>query len=270
MAMDNARLYHEAETARREAVAAVERAEIADRAKTDFLATMSHELRTPLNAIAGYAELLELGMRGPISEQQHEAIKRIRRSEQHLLGIVNDILMFAKTETGRIPLTLEDTAVATVLESVRFLIHPMLIANDVRFVQEGCERNLAVVADYDRLNQILLNILSNAVKFSRRGGEVRVKCEVVEHLVAIHVEDDAHGIAEDKLEQIFEPFVQLSSGLTRTAEGSGLGLSISRELARLMGGDVTVESTLGKGSVFTVTLPVSTPAAPVLESAASR
>jgi signal transduction histidine kinase len=270
MAMDNARLYHEAETARREAVAAVERAEIADRAKTDFLATMSHELRTPLNAIAGYAELLELGMRGPISEQQHEAIKRIRRSEQHLLGIVNDILMFAKTETGRIPLTLEDTAVATVLESVRFLIHPMLIANDVRFVQEGCERNLAVVADYDRLNQILLNILSNAVKFSRRGGEVRVKCEVVEHLVAIHVEDDAHGIAEDKLEQIFEPFVQLSSGLTRTAEGSGLGLSISRELARLMGGDVTVESTLGKGSVFTVTLPISTPAAPVLESAASR
>jgi len=270
MAMDNAKLYQEAERARKEAVDAVERAAIADRAKTDFLATMSHELRTPLNAIAGYAELLELGMRGPISEQQHEAIKRIRRSEQHLLGIVNDILMFAKTETGRIPLQLEDTAVATVLESVRFLIHPMLVASEVRFVQEDCERHLAVVADYDRLNQILLNLLSNAVKFSPRGGEVRVKCEVADHLVAISVEDDGHGIAEDKLEEIFEPFVQLSSGLTRTAEGSGLGLSISRELARLMGGDVTVESTPGQGSTFTLTLPMSTPTAPVLESTSSR
>ena len=129
MAMDNARLYQEAERARQEAVEAVARAAIADRAKTDFLATMSHELRTPLNAIAGYAELLELGMRGPITEQQREAISRIRRSEQHLLGIVNDILMFAKTETGRIPLKLEDTPVAVVLESVRFLMHPMLEAH---------------------------------------------------------------------------------------------------------------------------------------------
>jgi signal transduction histidine kinase len=270
MAMDNARLYQEAESARMEAVDAVARAAVADRAKTDFLATMSHELRTPLNAIAGYAELLELGMRGPISEQQREAIKRIRRSEQHLLGIVNDILMFAKTETGRIPIQLENTSLSTVLESVRFLIHPMLAANDVQFVQEGCDTPLAVVADYDRLNQILLNLLSNAVKFSPRGGEVRVKCEVIEHLVAIHVEDDGHGIAEDKLEAIFEPFVQLSSGLTRTAEGSGLGLSISRELARLMGGDVTVESTLGKGSTFTLTLPMSLPTSPVLESTVSR
>lgn len=269
MAMDNACLYQDAERARQEAVDAVARAAIADRAKTDFLATMSHELRTPLNAIAGYAELLELGMRGPISEQQREAIKRIRRSEQHLLGIVNDILMFAKTETGRIPLQLSDTSIATVLESVRFLIHPMLVEHDVRFVQEQCDWEIAVVADYDRLNQILLNLLSNAVKFSPRGGEVRVRCEVIEHLVAIHVVDKGHGIAEDKLEEIFEPFVQLSSGLTRTAEGSGLGLSISRELARLMGGDVTVESTPGMGSTFTLTLPMSTPTAAVLESPAT-
>jgi signal transduction histidine kinase len=270
MAMDNARLYQEAEAARKDAEDAVARATLADRAKTDFLATMSHELRTPLNAIAGYAELLELGMRGPINEQQREAIKRIRRSEQHLLGIVNDILMFAKTETGRLPLQLENISVPLVLESVRFLIHPMLTAHDVRFSQSDCDTQLAVFADYDRLNQILLNLLSNAVKFSRRGGEVRLACEVVEHLVAIHVEDEGHGIAEDKLEDIFEPFVQLSSGLTRTAEGSGLGLSISRELARLMGGDVTVESALGKGSTFTLMLPMSTPTAPVLESTVSR
>jgi signal transduction histidine kinase len=115
-----------------------------------------------------------------------------------------------------------------------------------------------------------MNLLSNAVKFSSKGGEVRVRCEIQDHLVAIHVEDDGHGIAEEKHEEIFEPFVQLSSGLTRTAEGSGLGLSISRELARLMGGDVTVESTPGKGSVFTLTLPISTPTAMVLEAESFR
>ena len=265
MAMDNARLFQEAQQAKEEAVAAVARAALADRAKTDFLATMSHELRTPLNAIAGYAELLELGMRGPISEQQREAITRIRRSEQHLLGIVNDILMFAKTETGRLPLKLENTTVASALASVRFLIEPLLSASEIKFTEQECSDELAVVADRDRLNQILVNLLSNAVKFSPRGGEVRVRCAVKEHLVAINVEDDGHGIAADKLEEIFEPFVQLSSGLTRTAEGSGLGLSISRELARLMGGDVTVVSELGKGSTFTLTLPVSAPVAPVLE-----
>jgi signal transduction histidine kinase len=270
MAMDNARLYQEAEHARADAEAAATRAAIADRTKTDFLATMSHELRTPLNAIAGYAELLELGMRGPITEQQREAIKRIRRSEHHLLGIVNDILMFAKTETGRLPLQLQITSVSAALEMVRFLIAPLLETNSVRFVQSGCDMELSVVADHDRLTQILVNLFSNAVKFSPRGGEVRVRCESVEHLVAITIEDDGHGIAEDKLEEIFEPFVQLSSGLTRTAEGSGLGLSISRELARLMGGDVTVESTLGKGSAFTLTLPMSAPTAPVMESLPTR
>ena len=265
VAMDNARLYKEAHEAKEEAIAAVARAAVADRAKTDFLATMSHELRTPLNAIAGYAELLELGMRGPITEQQREAIARIRRSQQHLLGIVNDILMFAKTETGRIPLTPEPIAVESALESLRFLVQPMLTEHGIRFRQLDCDGDLYVVADSDRLNQILVNLMSNAIKFSPRDGEVRIRCEKIEHLAAIHVEDDGHGIAEDKLEEIFEPFVQLSSGLTRTAEGSGLGLAISRELARLMGGDVTVESTLGKGSTFTLTLPMSAPGAVLQE-----
>ena len=265
MAMDNAWLYKEAHDAKEEADAAVARAAVADRAKTDFLATMSHELRTPLNAIAGYAELLELGMRGPITEQQREAIARIRRSQQHLLGIVNDILMFAKTETGRIPLTPEAIAVESALESLRFLIQPMLTEHDIRFRQLDCDGDLQVTADRDRLNQILVNLLSNAIKFSPKGGEVRIRCEKIDHLAAIHVEDDGHGIAEDKLEDIFEPFVQLSSGLTRTAEGSGLGLAISRELARLMGGDVTVESTVGKGSTFTLTLPMSAPGAVLQE-----
>ena len=262
MGMDNARLYHEAESAREEAVAAVARASLADRAKTDFLATMSHELRTPLNAIAGYAELLELGMRGPVTDQQREAISRIRKSEQHLLGIVNDILMFAKTETGRIPLHLEDTPVGHAIDAVVFLVQPMLDAKEIKFSHEESEIDLSIIADRDRLNQILVNLLSNAAKFSPRGGAVTVRSESQEHLVAIHVSDQGRGIQEDKLEAIFEPFVQLSSGLTRTAEGSGLGLAISRELARLMGGDVTVESKVGHGSTFTLTLPMSPPTVP--------
>ncbi len=260
-AMDNARLFKEAHEAKEEAVAAVARAALSDRAKSDFLATMSHELRTPLNAIAGYAELLELGMRGPISDQQREAIQRIRRSQEHLLGIVNDILMFSKTETGRIPLNLEATPVGAAIESVHFLVDPLLVRNDIQLEIEQCETDLSVLADRDRLQQILVNLVTNAAKFSARGSGVRIRCEVREHLVAILIEDKGPGIRDDMLEAIFEPFVQISTGLTRTAGGSGLGLPISRELARLMGGDVAVESSVGEGSTFTLTLPLS-PAIP--------
>ncbi len=264
MAMDNARLYMEAQFAREEAVAAVARAAIADRAKTDFLATMSHELRTPLNAIAGYAELLELGMRGPITDQQHEAIIRIRKSQQHLLGIVNDILTFAKTETGRIPINLEATPIAPAVEAAHFLVEPMLQQNAIQYSFEPCDPGVAATADRDRLQQILVNLLSNAAKFSSHGGAVAVRCEVRGHLVAISVGDEGQGIDANMLEAIFEPFVQISTGLTRTADGSGLGLSISRELARLMGGDVSVQSQSGSGSTFTLTLPLSAPSVPVL------
>ena len=264
MAMNTARLYHEAEIAREEAIAAVARATLADRAKTDFLATMSHELRTPLNAIAGYAELLEMGMRGPVSEQQKEAIKRIRRSQQHLLGIVNDILTFAKTETGRMPIHLESTPVGPAIKEAHFLVEPMLEAIEIHFHVTVSDAELSVVADRERLQQILVNLLSNAAKFSARGGHVTVSSETRDHLVAILIADDGQGIDKDLQESIFEPFTQISAGLTRTAEGSGLGLAISRELARLMGGDVTVQSALGKGSTFIVTLPLSPAAMPVL------
>src|SRR5687768_1408144 len=259
MAMDNARLFLEAKLAKEEAIEAVGRAAIADRAKTDFLATMSHELRTPLNAIAGYAELLELGMRGPISEQQREAIVRIRRSQQHLLGIVNDILTFAKTETGRIPINPEDTPLGPVIAAVHFLVEPLLTEYDIRLNVVDCGSDVSVLADRERVQHILVNLLSNAAKFSKRGESVTVRCEKLDHLVAIRIEDRGKGIESGMLEAIFEPFVQISTGLTRTADGSGLGLSISRELARLMGGDVTVESTAGEGSTFTLTLPLSAP-----------
>ncbi|HUQ46685.1 MAG TPA: GAF domain-containing sensor histidine kinase [Gemmatimonadaceae bacterium] len=263
IAMDNARLYKEAQKAREESLEAEARATLADRAKTDFLATMSHELRTPLNAIAGYAELLELGMRGPVSNQQREAIARIRRSQQHLLGIVNDILTFAKTETGRIPIHLEPTAVRAAIDSAHFLVEPMFEACEIDFQIELDDRELSVIADRERLQQILVNLLSNAGKFSERGGPVRVTAEPRDHLVAIMVTDKGKGIEKSLQETIFEPFMQISAGLTRTAEGSGLGLAIGRELARLMGGDVTVESEPGAGSTFTLTLPLSPVGMPV-------
>ncbi len=264
LAMDNARLYTEAETAREEAVAAVARAALADRAKTDFLATMSHELRTPLNAIAGYAELLELGMRGPVTEQQKEAIARIRSSQQHLLGIVNDILTFAKTETGRIPIHLETAPVAVAIEAAHFLIEPMFDACEIRFEVKTAEPGLSIIADRERLQQILVNLFSNAAKFSAKGSLVTVASEARDHLVAIMITDQGKGIEGDLQEAIFEPFMQVSAGLTRTVEGSGLGLAISRELARLMGGDLTVESKPGTGSTFTLTLPLSPVGMPVL------
>lgn len=263
-AMDNARLFQEARQAREEAVAAVARAAIADRAKNDFLATMSHELRTPLNAIAGYAELLELGMRGPINEQQKEAIHRIRKSQQHLLGIVNDILTFAKTETGRIPLNVESIQVCEAIASARFLLEPLLEERHIEFSTGDCPAEISVLADRDRMQQVLVNLFSNAAKFSSSGGAVAVSCEARDHLVAILVVDEGRGIESSMHEAIFEPFVQLSTGLTRTADGSGLGLAISRELARLMGGDVTVESASGEGSTFTLTLPLSPGVVPVL------
>lgn len=263
MAMDNLRLVAEATTWRDEAAAAATRASRADRVKTDFLATMSHELLTPLNAIAGYAELLELGMRGPVSDQQREAIIRIRRSQQHLLSIVNDILTFAKTETGRIPLNFETVGVNDALVSLKFLIEPMLASNEIKYACSPCDSDLAVRADRERLQQILVNLLSNATKFSPAGGPVSVTAESRDHLVVIHVIDKGEGIEEDMQQAIFEPFVQASTGLTRTADGSGLGLTISRELARLMGGDVTVRSKRHEGSEFTLALPMSHAVGPV-------
>lgn len=264
MAMDNARLYREADVARGEAVAAVARATFSDRAKTDFLATMSHELRTPLNAIAGYAELLELGMRGPITGQQKEAIARIRKNQQHLLGIVNDVLTFAKTETGRIPIHLESAPVAASIEAAHFLVEPMFESYGIMFEVQDVDPELSMIADRERLQQVLVNLLSNAAKFSPKGSPVAVTSEARDHLVAIMVTDNGRGIEKSMHEAIFEPFMQISAGLTRTVEGSGLGLAISRELARLMGGDLTVESELEKGSTFTLTLPLTPAGMPVL------
>jgi signal transduction histidine kinase len=248
LAVDNARL-HEAEARARRA------AEAANLAKTQFLAVMSHELRTPLNAIAGYAELMRMGIRGPVTPEQQADLDRIKRSQRSLLSLINDVLNYAKLEAGHIEFDNEKVLLHPFLADIEALVTPQLQSKGLNYEYEECDGALAVNADAEKMRQIMVNLLSNAIKFTPDGGQVSVKCESTDGLVNIRVSDTGVGIPEDKIGAIFEPFVQLDRKLTSTMEGTGLGLAISRDLARGMGGDLSAESTLGKGSTFTLTLP---------------
>jgi signal transduction histidine kinase len=239
----------------RQAERAREDAEIANRAKMAFLTTMSHELRTPLNAIAGYAQIMELGVHGPVSDAQRVDLARIQRSQRHLLALINDVLNFAKIEAGRLEIAPTPIAIDTMLASLGDLIAPQLRAKALAFEYHRCDNGLTAYADPERLHQILLNLLSNAVKFTAPGGWISIACEPDGDTVAIRVHDTGRGIPASKLETIFEPFVQVERTLSEPTEGTGLGLAISRELARAMRGDLRVESVEGQGSTFTVVLP---------------
>jgi len=230
----------------------------ASEAKSEFLATMSHELRTPLNAISGHVQLIELGIYGPVTEEQRAALERINRSQRHLLGLINDILNLAKIEAGRVEYRIENVSVTELLDDIAPMIEPQIRARSLEYRVVLPERDLVVRADKEKVEQILLNLLSNAAKFTPPGGSIEVGVAVREDrpdLAFIRVTDTGIGIAEDKLASIFEPFVQVKSGHTRPAEGTGLGLAISRDLAIGMGGDLRVRSTLGAGSCFTLLLP---------------
>ena len=246
-------------------------AEEANQAKTDFLAVMSHELRTPLNAVIGYAELLDLGLGGALTPEQRQQVGRIVASGRHVLGLVNEILDLAKVDAGRLAVERVPTSVAEVLEAAIVLAQPQADARGLKLiVPEDPPHELRFMGDRERVLQILANLLSNAVKFTEPGGSVRL--DLVDedppksrHLVTatrwigLRVSDTGIGIAPENLARIFSPFVQGERGHTRRTDGTGLGLTISRQLARVMRGDVVATSVPGEGSAFTLWLPQAEP-----------
>ena len=231
-------------------------ARAANRAKSDFLGVMSHELRTPLNAIGGYAELIEMGVHGPVTMEQRTALERIQRSQRHLLGLINGVLNYAKIDAGAVSYHLTDVALGELLATSEALTAPQLKAKQLVFRFDGCDPLLTARADGEKVQQIVLNLLSNAIKFTDAGGRITMTCAASSNeMVMVRVVDSGRGIAPDQHDLVFQPFVQVDVTLTRTKEGTGLGLAISRDLARGMGGDLTLESDVGVGSTFTLTLP---------------
>jgi signal transduction histidine kinase len=241
----------------REAERARSLAEDANRAKTDFLSTMSHELRTPLNAIGGYASLLELGIGGPVSERQLEYLRRLKSSQAHLSTLISDVLNFARVDAGHLEYHTTVVDVGAELVKLGGLIEPQAAARRITYTYSPPATPIEARADRDKLTQIVLNLLTNAVKYTPPGGTVAMTGDQRDDVVNVRVCDTGPGIPGDQRESIFEPFVQLQRRLGPDAEGVGLGLAISRDLARAMGGDLTVADAGERGSIFTLSLPAA-------------
>ncbi len=229
--------------------------EAASRAKSEFLTTLSHELRTPLNAIGGYADLMKMQVAGPLNETYLSYVQRIEISQRHLLGLVNDLLNLSKVEAGQIDYDLGPVPIRDQLLDLEAIIAPQAAAKGLSFEVGDCAPDVIAWADGARVQQILINLLTNAVKFTSSGGRVSVACMATSSAIGISVIDTGAGIPEEEQEAIFQPFVQLGRSLTTMREGVGLGLAISRDLARAMSGDLKVSSRVGEGSTFTLILP---------------
>ena len=248
LALDNAQVHDLALTLRRSA-------EAANRAKTEFLGAISHELRTPLNAIGGYIELLDMGLRGPVTENQHADYARVKANQKHLTLLITEILNFVRVGSGSQSYTFSEFNACDVLTHAIELVEPLVGQRGLLFDGISGDRSVVARADREKVTQILVNLLSNAIKFTRPGGHIGAECAGSGHTCILRVSDTGIGIPADRLEAIFEPFIQLKEGLADRGGGVGLGLSISRDLARAMDGDLTVESTEGQGARFTLTLP---------------
>lgn len=249
MALDNARLYQEADALR---IAA----DTASRAKSNFLGSMSHELRTPLNAIGGYAELIEMGLRGPVTPDQRTDLTRIRQNQRHLLGLISEILNFVRAESGRMEYRFSEVSIESALDDVVEMLDGPIKDRHLTLDRRAGIADAQVWADPDRVRQILINLVMNAVKYTPAGaGTITLSYTMTRHDVIVQIADTGPGIPPEMLEAIFEPFVQLDTGLTNRKGGVGLGLAIGRDMARAMNGELTVDSTLGVGSRFTLALP---------------
>ena len=235
---------------------AVEMSQSANRAKSDFLAAMSHELRTPIGAMSSYAGLLADGLFGPVGEQQQKQLLRIKTIAGHLLGIVEQILTAARVEAGREQVTLSNVDGISLVRDAILAIEPQVAEKGLVLTVELPAGPIAMHTDEVKVRQIVINLLGNAVKFTS-AGSITIRVEQPDAAsVALHIADTGIGIGPHDIERIFEPFVQANRSSNRPHEGTGLGLSVSRELARLLGGDLTVKSEFGVGSVFTAVLPV--------------
>jgi signal transduction histidine kinase len=287
MAVDNARLHAEAVEAREAADAALvdvehaleeattaeehlrearDAAEEALRTRDEFVSTMTHEVQTPLNAIIGYLQLLEMDVSGALSDTQRSYVQRAQESSRHLLRLVGDVLDFSKSETARLAVEHEPVSAAETVRGALELVRPLAAGRLLSLVDEtGGAPGLRYLGDEYRVRQILVNLLSNAIKFTPAGGRVTLECRARrgggrEGWLLFVISDTGEGVKPEDAERIFEPFVQGAAGLTRPHGGTGLGLPISRRLARLMGGDVTVERPgSGPGAVFTLRLPAAAP-----------
>ena len=253
--MSSERARSDAETARAEAEAARAEAESANGAKSDFLAIMSHELRTPLSAIMGYQELLADGITGPINEQQSQQLARIKASARHLLSLIDEILTFTRIDAGREEVSLERASLSTILEPAAEIVEPLARARGLHIEVMLPPNPVTVETDPVKVRQMIVNLLSNAVKFTDRGRIILSGDQHGDQLL-ITVEDTGIGISSEHFERIFEPFWQVEQKATRRAGGTGLGLTVTRRLALLLGGDVSVKSTPSEGTTFTICLPL--------------
>jgi hypothetical protein len=235
-----------------------ERLTRANKVKTEFLASMSHELRTPLSAILGFADLLTTSPKEQLSPRARESLERIKRNGEHLLGLINDVLDLAKAEAGRVEVRLTRVNVSQLARACLAEVESLRAGKDLKLVADVSEATLDTMTDTQRVRQILLNLLSNAIKFTDQG-EVVLSVRATANEIHLAVRDTGIGIPPQAMKELFQDFHQLEAGDGRRYDGTGVGLALSRRLARALGGEVEVRSTEGAGSTFTLILPRVTP-----------